>query len=403
MYVYLILLFHLTAPFLIPNSINLTVDGYIPIIATMMLFAVNYNKITLLKDTKNEYRIFLLVFVITIILLIFDKFKGMSYLYGCLMSSAMFILIMKSNMDYKLVRNLFIGILIFFIVNSLMSYYERINMINLIPNRWQETWENDYHGVGLNYIFRSSALLGHPLTNAFSISILMCSILVMPIKSWIKYTLWGMGIISLLCFNARGATILSCTFLFIYILYETIKHPQFKKLLLVTCIICIFIYAFNIIINSPLAGRLVTSDLIDGSAQTRLTIWKPLEHMEVKELLIGFSQERYKEVCKLVKLNTMENWLAGFIYNMGIPFTVAFLIYYFKIYFRALKGLSLFSKMFMMFAFLSFAFLNNILSTSIVAWIWTYVVFILTSLMSNKKIAIKIIPKFLISKSALNK
>ena len=87
---------------------------------------------------------------------------------------------------------------------------------------------------------------------------------------------------------------------------------------------------------------------------------------------------------------------------MGIPFTVAFLIYYFKIYFRALKGLSLFSKMFMMFAFLSFAFLNNILSTSIVAWIWTYVVFILTSLMSNKKIAIKIIPKFLISKSALN-
>ena len=58
--------------------------------------------------------------------------------------------------------------------------------------------------------------------------------------------------------------------------------------------------------------------------------------------------------------------------------------------------------MFMMFAFLSFAFLNNILSTSIVAWIWTYVVFILTSLMSNKKIAIKIIPKFLISKSALN-
>ena len=158
MYVYLILLFHLTAPFLIPNSINLTVAGYIPIIATMMLFAVNYNKITLLKDTKNEYRIFLLVFVITIILLIFDKFKGMSYLYGCLMSSAMFILIMKSNMDYKLVRNLFIGILIFFIVNSLMSYYERINMINLIPNRWQETWENDYHGVGLNYIFRSSAL-----------------------------------------------------------------------------------------------------------------------------------------------------------------------------------------------------------------------------------------------------
>lgn len=79
MYVYLILLFHLTAPFLIPNSINLTVAGYIPIIATMMLFAVNYNKITLLKDTKNEYRIFLLVFVITIILLIFDKFKGMSY------------------------------------------------------------------------------------------------------------------------------------------------------------------------------------------------------------------------------------------------------------------------------------------------------------------------------------
>ena len=127
-------------------------------------------------------------------------------------------------------------IFILFILNSLISYYERFNLINLFANQWQETWENDYHNDGLDFIFRSTALLGHPLNNALSAAVMMQAILIMPLKKYIKFLLWGMGLLSLLCFNARGATICSILFLAIYLVKEAIIQHNFKTLFIIIAV-----------------------------------------------------------------------------------------------------------------------------------------------------------------------
>ena len=378
MMVVFLLLFYVCSALLMPQGMNATLAVYINLIFTILLFVVKFGRI--IHMCRNSLAIYILILSIftAVIMLVTDRFYKMSYLFDCMMCTAMFILIFQSTLNSKNTHNLVLFIFILFILNSLFSYYERFNLINLFANQWQETWENDYHNDGLDFIFRSTALLGHPLNNALSAAVMMQAILIMPLKKYIKFLLWGMGLLSLLCFNARGATICSILFLAIYLVKEAIIQHNFKTLFIIVFLSCIGIYFFMLISSSSLMGRLITSGLMDESANERIRVWLPINRMEAIDLLFGFTEEGSRLAFKAVKLYTMENWLAGFIYHMGIPLTISFLYLYFILFFKVLKKMRRFDKIFLFGGFMVLSSLNNSLSMGSWPWIWTFCVFYIT-------------------------
>lgn len=349
---------------------------YLPTLTTLMVLCFSI----LIKPhyfvSSNIKKLLLLIFITTISAILANRFYSMSFLYGGLTGITLYISILENRSSDKTLRRILCFLFALIICNNIMSYYERYFLINIFEHAVQENWEVDYMNVGLEYIFRSTALLGHPLNNAYCTAIFMGAILLMPLKNIIKYSLWGMCMFALLCFNARGASILSPLFLILYLTLKFFKKPSLPFFTFACFIILLLYFAAGKIMTSSLLGRLAIGAVMDGSANTRIDAWKPFFHMDAFDVLLGFNEIKYKEVCSFIRLTTMENWLASFIYKMGIPLTFAFLYYLGKIYFHALRDMDKAWRLYLLFIFITIASLNNSLSVSLWSWVWTYVVFV---------------------------
>lgn len=386
MIVVILLFFYVFSALVMPKGINATLAIYINFIFTLLVWVFKFRYINEKPQNQLIMNVVKLSVMTAIVLLLTNRFYGMSFLFDCMLCTAMFITIFQESLNSKNIRLLVKFTFLLFILNCLLSYYERVNLTNVFESQWQESWENDYHNDGLEFIFRSTALLGHPLNNALSTAIMMLMILVIPLKKYIKMLLWGMGLIALLCFNARGATICSVLFLGIYMIKETLSKHNIKTSIFLVFLSCLGVYLYGIISNSSLMGRLATGEVLDGSANERFRVWLPFMHMGIMDLLFGFTEEGSRLAFKAVRVVTMENWLAGFIYHMGIPFTFSFLILYYKIFNRILKGLKRFDRTFLFGGFIILSSLNNSLSMGSWPWIWTFCVFFISSFIcSNSK------------------
>ena len=63
---------------------------------------------------------------------------------------------------------------------------------------------------------------------------------------------------------------------------------------------------------------------------------------------------------------------------MGIPLTISFLYLYFILFFKVLKKMRRFDKIFLFGGFMVLSSLNNSLSMGSWPWIWTFCVFYIT-------------------------
>lgn len=397
MTVVILLLFYVCAALILPKSINATLAVYLNLIFTLIVFLAKIEKINRNCKKNSATSIVKLSIVAAIILLFTNRFYGMAYLFDCMMCTALFIIIFQSTLNTENTSKLVKFIVVLFLLNSFVSYYERANLVNLFATQWQESWENDYHNNGLDFIFRSTALLGHPLNNALTTAVMMLAILVIPLKNHIKYLLWIIGFFALLCFNARGATICSVGFLVLYMMKEAISKHNFKTLMLIVVLSGLGIYLFGIVSTSSLMGRLATDEVMDGSANERFRVWLPFSRMDGMDLLFGFTEEGSKLAFKAVRLVTMENWLAGFIYHMGIPLTISFLFLYYKVYRGVLKSLRRFDMIFLLGGFVILASMNNSLSIGSWPWIWTYCIFYVSAyICTNPQFTIKNSKYFLV-------
>lgn len=359
---------------------NLTIAIYVPVVVT--IFAYLLNRIYHFgekRQFKYENRIIACVIIETVILLILHQFDKVSSLYCGFLSSALLFIIIQSNINIKMVRRLSLIFLLIYVFNLLIAYYERMTLQNLFYDANRVFWDEDYYNVGLDYIFRSTGLLGHPLNNAYATGLMMCTILLLNLKVFYKYALWFMGLIGLFCFNARGAILVSITMLGIYILYKLSSKFSFKHIILSVVVISAFIYIMNSILASSLAGRLVVGEIMDGSAQTRLQIWEPILYANFGELMFGYSPHRYEQVALSIGLHTAENWLAIFIYKIGVPMTAIILYSFFRVYKNSISYAPKFDRFFMAIAFIGFASLNNSLAISSFPWLIAYLLFVIVN------------------------
>lgn len=193
-----------------------------------------------------------------------------------------FICALILSLDNSSLKGMQVILCVFFVLECLLAIYERKYNIILFPYV-----EDDYYMSMVEqektWQFRSSSLLGHPLFNANFVSFSLCLLLCCDrIKVVYRYILALLGLFAILGFNARGATIVtSC--LVLYKLYMILKGQKSKlnKYLFYALIVGSLYYAIDFVVNSDWGGRLMQDELMDGSAQARLSFSEYLNHISL--------------------------------------------------------------------------------------------------------------------------
>ena len=222
-----------------------------------------------------------LLFLIVMLVVTFVLSKG--DLVGVLgWIPILFICALFLSLDNSSLKGMQVILCVFFVLECLLAIYERKYNIILFPYV-----EDDYYMSMVEqektWQFRSSSLLGHPLFNANFVSFSLCLLLCCDrIKVVYRYILALLGLFAILGFNARGATIVTLC-LVIYKLYMILKGQKSKlnKYLFFALIVVSLYYAIDFVMNSDWGGRLMQDELMDESAQTRLSFSEYLNHISL--------------------------------------------------------------------------------------------------------------------------
>ena len=342
-----------------------------------------FPKIRKLKKSKAEINIILGVVVAMIVLLITDRFYEMAFLYTFILCPAIVILIGRSVFNNKSYIVLSVFFFFFYVINAIISYIEKATFTPLLYTG-EVTWDSTEDQVLSEFIFRATGLLGHPLQNSMVMGVLMSVLLLCNIKWKYKFSLWVMGFASLLCFNGRGAIIASVILLLWYLIGVGSMN-KFVKIIVISMFVFISYEVTLLISDTPLAGRLVTGDVMEGNGNERLRIWSFLTEMDFIDFFLGVTEEHLKVIRKTLQLYTAENWFVIFVYRMGVPFTLFFIVNYIRVFLLLLKGVERNDKIFVLMSFLILSSLNNSLAVGLLPLTTALLLFLLFGYYERKK------------------
>lgn len=219
--------------------------------------------------------------------------------------------------------------------------------------------------------YRSSSIMGHPLYNALCISTMMSFLLISPIKGILKFSLWIVGYVSILCFNTRGSIVGNAALFFIYILHLIFADKKMSiksKIKILFCTFVISLLGLYLFFNLELGGRLLELGLFDeGSAQVRIDSWNLFDYIDINNLLWGYNSADIELMMFKADLSATENFWIDIIMKFGLVFFITYIIIYFKVIKHLYKGYSLFNVLFTAGTFLFIASTNNSLSANFIA------------------------------------
>lgn len=250
----------------------------------------------------------------------------------------------------------------FYIAECLVAIYERTTgtLVFGMPNSVTFMEEGDMGA------FRSCSLLGHPLQNALIVTTIMTFILFSSITNKWKYSLWLLGYLSILCFNARSSMVGNILILFAYV---AIQFNDSKNLLrgvsvLVTVSILLAI-SYYFMSTYEWGGRLIDMGLVDDtSAQVRINAFNIFDHVTWKDILWGYSKN-IDMLTHNAGIGILENFWIGWLLQYGIFVVILFVLLMFFLLRKLYKNFTLFTAIVTAGSFWLTASTNNSLS-------WTY-------------------------------
>lgn len=199
--------------------------------------------------------------------------------------------------DVRKLKPLALLFICFFFANVLIAVYERATLTRLLDVPMDNEILVHQMEVASTELgddsFRAFALLGHPLTNAnimayWSFMLFYCGLL----SSKQNIVAFVLGIISLFCFNARGALLLS---LFMSIpIINTIIREKSKYKIITFLIIAIAVIYFISFFNS-FGGRLASIGLDDDSGMVRYLALQEFLSLSTNEYIFGGHKVMYGE------------------------------------------------------------------------------------------------------------
>ena len=261
------------------------------------------------------------------------------------------------------------GILLtMFSANCLMSIYERYSMTQFFPI---EMIRSDIYFADEteNTLYRSSALLGHPLSNALIISIIMIFILTSSIGAKIKLSLYALGMVSLFCFNARGAIMISILTLFLYLIQPFFRKKKSLKKIISTSFFSIFaVILLNLLFERNVAGRFVGQGglLSDNSSRARIEVWNLFWQYDLRDLLWGMSdvEEKAERVLGFVHI---ENWFILSTMLVGLLLTLIVIVLFIPVFKKSLSYYDRFTCIIILISTIGIASTNNSLACGVPA------------------------------------
>lgn len=219
--------------------------------------------------------------------------------------------------------------------------------------------------------FRSTGMYGHPLYNALMVSTAMAFILVSDLKPKLKFLLWGLGYIAVLCFNTRGSIVGNALFMGVYIISTFVvnrKMSDSSKIAILILGLLMAGAAYFLMAQGFLGGRLMTMGLVDdSSAQVRIDIIEFVKGIPLDDYLFGMNFRDYTFLLFRNGLAATENFWIDYLFRYGLIFLVFYITLYFFYLKKELKNYKSFDRFYVTSAFLLIASTNNSLSSSFVA------------------------------------
>jgi hypothetical protein len=218
------------------------------------------------------------------------------------------------------------------IANSLVGIFESMTHLRLFP--FDAEWEvlkQDY--------FRSSALLGHPLTNASFTAVAMFVLLSLRMPAVLKSGIFLIMLSSLVAFGSRaalggsliGLVLLGIAGLRNYFAFNRLTVLQMMLVLLSALLVPLFCVGLLYgILHSGIGERLMAySSLSDDSAGVRMLVFRVFDHMYPTELIFGVDGDRITDIAYHTGVESatsdIENpWVLMFMFLGAIMFTLWF-------------------------------------------------------------------------------
>lgn len=343
-----------TAPYLGIKSVGTFSYG---ILIILFLFSLFFNfRFFKKRNFTIEWYIIIVFLLYSLIKLVDNDIESVQYSFFYLavpMMISMLLQIQSVQTKQKIAKI----VLFFFVLECMLAIYERITYTNTFELNITDITSIDFE----SWSFRSTAFLGHPLNNALCVSIIMGTILVSNINEKYKFIYLIIGLLSILCFNARGATMVMIFVIlyYIYLSYKKYGHQIYYKVLLVLVSIIGAIFFYYIITSTSLGGRLMNYDkIIDGSAQARLDVFEAFNYFSGNDFLFG-NQSLYVPIMEKLAQGGIENSYIVIILNFGIIIGVPVIILLILYVFNKLKGFILSKKIIVICSFLIIGSTNN--------------------------------------------
>lgn len=323
----------------------------------------------------NKYnKIALLIVFITIIyfsttrLLLGRKISSMVLLNSMSLPAMYFLFWHIVKEKYK--KGVLNTILTLFIANNLLAIYERFSHTLFFPF---DLIRKDLNMAGVEEtdVFRSTALLAHPLSNALIMSIVMSFILLSDMKTNKKYTLYFIGLIGIFCFNARAAIIISVLIFALYhakrILSDNTSMSVKILSILLAVVTVIFIkYLFDI----GLAGRFAERGNFaqDDSALQRLYVWMLFQKYDISYFLWGLPGDMIQKMTlSAYGSRYVENWFIASTLSVGLIITISIILLFIPLFKSAVKPFSKYNSFLLIFTCIGLASTNNSLACGVPA------------------------------------
>ncbi|MBO9584153.1 MAG: hypothetical protein J7574_08340 [Flavobacterium sp.] len=323
------------------------------LVVLFFLEIVKDTKGHLIKRFKEEFKIILAGLLIVFFKIFIGQAEQINHIIFFIIPIMLSVLLgLQNSLNRKIIRYL---ILSFFTLECFLAIYERLFLTNVFP------YVEDSDGIFMeDWGFRSTAFLGHPLANALCLSVIMGFITISSLKLMNKLFFLILGLIALLCFNARAAIIMWFFLLIIYVVHILKdKNTSTTTSFLLLSIFCTFSYLiYTAVVDYGLGGRIIKSKINDGSAQARFDVFNAFSYISDIDFWMGNSTN-YISVMKKLGAEGVENSYIVLIIYYGLPITVLlFFLYYYYVR-RFLKLFSLFDKVIIISSFIIVGSANN--------------------------------------------
>ena len=300
---------------------------------------------------KQEWLIMALCFFIYIISQFMDKSAMLAVFVNNAIEPVLLIAILRQYGNRNFVKKTFI---IFFLVECSIAWIEVITRTLIFADTSLMNQNNLMYM--LENEMRAYSLHGHPLQNAFLVSILSFFFLTAKDKTFLRYGMFAIGYITLFAFNTRSSIYLM-TAIALYIIYKDLKGRDLSKMQK-TCIVMLVCIAVAILsfmmIRYSFGNRLMYGlSSSDDSSNTRYMLIGVILNLPLNDLLWGMDSG-IASIVEKYGLYAIENSLANFIVTDGLIFTVLWCI---LIYF-CLKSINPNKKRFNLSFLIFFALLN---------------------------------------------